>query len=212
MFSPGKANRIRPQNLIPLLLGPAILAFGLYNIHEPCGITEGGILGMTLLLHHWLGISPSVSGFIMNMAGYAWGVRFLGRGFLKRSLISATAFSVFYALFERFPPLLPSLAAWPLLAAVVGAGFVGVGVGLAVRTGAAPGGDDAVAMVLAHVTHRPIGRMYLLCDLVVLLGSLSYIPVANVLCSLVTVTISSWIIGRLTVPAKPEAAAGAAEA
>ena len=34
------------------IAGSGILAFGLYNIHALSGVTEGGILGMTLLLHH----------------------------------------------------------------------------------------------------------------------------------------------------------------
>lgn len=200
MFSPRKANFATLQTLLPLVVGPAILSFGLYNIHEPCGVTEGGVLGMTLLLHHWLGLSPSASGLVMNLLSYLLGMRYLGRGFLKKSLVSAAAFSAFYALWERFPPVLPSLAAWPLAAAAAGAAFVGVGVGMAVRAGAAPGGDDALAMVLAHGTRQPIGRMYLFCDVTVLVLSLSYIPVFNILCSLVSVTLSSWIIGRLALP------------
>ena len=35
-----------------LVLGAAILAFGLYNVHSQSHITEGGVLGMTLL--QWL--------------------------------------------------------------------------------------------------------------------------------------------------------------
>ena len=31
-----------------LVLGAAILAFGLYNVHSQSHITEGGVLGMTL--------------------------------------------------------------------------------------------------------------------------------------------------------------------
>ena len=34
-----------------ILLGSAIASFGLYNIHQQCGITEGGVLGSVLLLH-----------------------------------------------------------------------------------------------------------------------------------------------------------------
>ena len=33
-----------------IVLGACILSFGLYNIHERTGVTEGGVLGMTLLL------------------------------------------------------------------------------------------------------------------------------------------------------------------
>ena len=41
-----------------ILLGSGILSFGLYNIHERTNVTEGGVLGMTLLLQHWFGFSP----------------------------------------------------------------------------------------------------------------------------------------------------------
>lgn len=44
-----------------ILLGSAILSFGLYNIHEQTQVTEGGVLGMTLLLQHWLGLSPAIN-------------------------------------------------------------------------------------------------------------------------------------------------------
>ena len=30
-----------------IVLGACILSFGLYNIHERTGVTEGGVLGMT---------------------------------------------------------------------------------------------------------------------------------------------------------------------
>lgn len=45
------------------------------------------------------------------------------------------------------------LADRPLLAAILGALFVGIGVGLCVRAGGAPGGDDALAMSIHKVTN-----------------------------------------------------------
>ena len=70
-------------------------------------------------------------------------------------------FSLPYKLYELFPPLWPQLAEMPLLAAVVGALFVGVGAGLSVRAGGASGGDDALAMCIAHVTGMGIQWAYL---------------------------------------------------
>ena len=32
-----------------LIVGAGILAFGLFNVHNQSSITEGGVLGMTLL-------------------------------------------------------------------------------------------------------------------------------------------------------------------
>lgn len=177
------------------ILGSAILAFGLYQIHSFSGVTEGGVLGMTLLLHHWSGISPAISGLVMNLACYIMGWRLLGREFILYSVISGGSFSAFYALFEQFPPLWPKLAQYPLLAAVFGALFVGVGVGLAVRAGGAPGGDDALAMSVSHVTHWNIQWVYLMSDLIVLGLSISYIPLRRLGYSLLTVILSGQLIG-----------------
>ena len=54
-----------------------------------------------------------------------------------------------------------------------------------------------VALVIAKVTGWPVSRAYLFTDVVVLALSLSYIPVKNIACSLVTVTLSSFIIGKI---------------
>ena len=53
--------KLKPKSCAFALLGSAILAFGLYNVHSFSGVTEGGVLGLTLLMHHWFNISPSVS-------------------------------------------------------------------------------------------------------------------------------------------------------
>lgn len=186
---------LKGKNCIMSILGSAILAFGLYQIHSFSGVTEGGVLGMTLLLHHWPGISPAISGLVMNLACYIMGWRLLGREFILYSVISGGSFSAFYALFEQFPPLWPKLAEYPLLAAVFGALFVGVGVGLAVRAGGAPGGDDALAMSVSHVTHWNIQWVYLMSDLIVLGLSISYIPLRRLGYSLLTVILSGQLIG-----------------
>ena len=55
---------LKPKKCALALLGSRILAFGLYNIHALSGVTEGGVLGMTLFLHHWIGLSPALSGLV----------------------------------------------------------------------------------------------------------------------------------------------------
>ena len=98
------------------------------------------------------------------------------------------------------------MSAVPWAAAVAGGVFVGVGVGLVVRAGGAAGGDDALALVISKVFRCDVSRAYLITDYTVLLLSLTYIPLMNVACSLVTVTLSSFIIGRIhTLGRKAEA-------
>ncbi len=190
--------RISLRAVVLNLLGSAILAFGLYNVHAFSGVTEGGILGLTLLLEHWFAISPAASSLALNFLCYAFGFKTLGASFLFYSVIAGGGFSAFYAFFERFPPLWPQLARLPLLAAVVGALFVGVGIGLSVRAGGAPGGDDALAMTLSALLRQPIDHIYLVSDLIVLALSVSYLPLPNLACSLLTVVLSGQIIGFIS--------------
>lgn len=182
------------------VVGSAILSFGLYNVHALSGVTEGGVLGMTLLLHYWFDISPAVSGFVMNALCYLLGWKLLGGSFILYSAISGGCFSAFYALFEQFPPLWPQLVDMPLAAALLGAMFVGVGAGLCVRAGGAPGGDDALAMSVCKATGWDIRWAYLASDLIVLLLSLSYLDAQRIAMSLLTVILSGQIIGVVQKP------------
>lgn len=187
--------KLSPKRCITALIGSAILSFGLYNVHSMSGVTEGGVLGLTLLLHHWFGISPSVSGFIMNLLCYLLGFRLLGKEFIAYSVVAGGSFSIFYAIFEQFPPLWPQLADTPLLAAIVGSLFVGIGVGLCVRIGSAPTGDDSLALSLSSLLKVKIQWVYLASDLIVLALSISYIPLGRLAYSLLTVILSGQIIG-----------------
>ena len=190
-------KRLKPVNCIIAFLSSAFQAFGMYNIHALADITEGGVLGGILLLEYWLGVSPALSSFVMNGACYLFGWRILGKEFVAYSLIAACGYSVGYGICEQFPPLWPGIVGAPLLAAMAGALFIGIGAGLCVRAGGATSGDDALAMSLSHVTKIPIQWIYLVSDLTVLGLSLSYIPVRRIGYSLLTVILSGQIIGLL---------------
>ena len=177
------------------LLGSGILAFGLFHIPAQAGVTEGGQLGLTLLLQLWFHISPALSGLIINALCYLFGWRTLGKPFLFYSALSALGFSLTYWICEQFPPLYPQLAEYPLAAAMLGAVFVGIGCGLCVRVGGAPSGDDALAMSLSNIYKIKIEHVYMFFDVTVLLLSLSYIPIRRIGFSFLTVLLSSKLVG-----------------
>ena len=187
--------KLKRSNCLMIALGSVIQAVGIYNIHALSDVTEGGMLGLTLLLDHWFGISPAVSSLVLNLACFALGWRTLGREFIAYSLISICVYSGSYGICEQFPPIWPEIAVLPLLAAVLGALFIGVGAGLCVRAGGATVGDDALAMSLSHIRGWPIERIYLVSDLTVLGLSLTYIPLTKIVYSLFTVVLSGQIIG-----------------
>ena len=166
------------------MVGTTILSFGIYNIHRRAAITKGGVIGLVLLLDHWLRIPASISSPLLDFLSYALAFRFLGWKFVLMAGISSISLAGFYRLWESFPPMLPDLSAYPLVASILGGMFVGIGVGIIVRQGGSSGGDDALAL----------SASYLFTDLVVLGASLSYISPRRIAYSIVTVTISSYLI------------------
>ena len=185
------------KKVLLIILGAAVCSFGIHNIHQRTAITEGGVIGMMLLIDRWLGLPPAVITPVLDITCYVLAFRYLGGQFIKISVISTLSVSLFYDFWEMFPPMLPDLSAYPLAAAVLGGIFVGVGVGLIVRQGGSSGGDDALALTISHVTHWRLSRAYLFTDLVVLVLSLSYIPLQRIFFSLITVTLSSFLIDRV---------------
>lgn len=172
-----------------------VQGFGMYNIHTAAGITEGGVLGAILLLNHWAGLSPAISSLILNTGCYLLGWRRLGKKFLLFSFAATAGYSVGYGISEQFPPIFPQIASMPLAAAILGSMFVGICTGICVRIGGAASGDDALAMSLSSITSIPIQWIYLICDITVLLLSLTYIPLGKIAYSLLTVFLSGQIIG-----------------
>lgn len=182
------------KKLLLIMLGAMICSFGIHNIHQRTNITEGGVIGLMLLIEHWLDISPSYITPVLDVTCYLLAYKFLGGGFIKLSVISTLFISGFYKVWERFPPMFPDLSNHPLTAAVCGGIFVGLGVGLIIRQGGSSGGDDALALTISHAFHCRLSHTYLFTDVVVLLLSLTYIPVVRIVFSLITVTISSHLI------------------
>lgn len=190
----GLAEGITVKKLVLIMAGAMICSFGIHNIHQRTNITEGGVIGLMLLIEHWLEISPAYITPVLDLSCYLLAWKYLGGQFIKVSIISTSCISAFYKVWEMFPPMLPDLSDVPLAAAVLGGLFVGIGVGLIVRQGGSSGGDDALALTISRVTCWRLSRAYLFTDLTVLALSLTYIPARRIVFSLVTVTISSYLI------------------
>lgn len=182
------------KKLLIIALGAMICSFGIHNIHQRTNITEGGIIGLMLLIEHWLRISPAYITPVLDIACYLLAYKFLGGTFIKLSVISTLCISGFYKIWEQLPFMLPDLSAHPLIAAVLGGIFVGIGVGLIIRQGGSSGGDDALALTISNVFRWRLSISYMFTDVVVLLLSLTYIPISRIVFSLITVTISSNLI------------------
>ena len=197
LLKEGEIMKKQVKHVLLLLCGSCILAFGMFNIHDQAKITEGGVLGLILLFQAWFSISPSIIGPVLDGLCYLTGWKVLGFQFLKNAIFASCGFSFFYSVFEHFGPVFPQIKDFPLLASILGACFVGIGVGLVVRQGGACGGDDAIALTFSKLLNCKISQVYFVTDMTVLLLSLTYIPFINIFYSLLSVMLSSWIIEKM---------------
>ena len=176
-----------------ILLGSLILAFGFYNFYYLNNITEGGVLGLLLLLKNLFNIEPSLANIIIDGLLLLLGYKFFGKKFFIYSIFASISFSIMYNWFESIGPILPKIDSM-LLSTILAGISVGIGVGLIVKAGDAAGGDDALALVISKFTSLHVGQVYMLGDISILLLSLLYLSVFDVFYSLIAVTISGKVI------------------
>ena len=188
-------NQLSFESLFYIFIGALITSFGLYHIHQQCGTSEGGIMGMVLLVHHWTGIPSSIMTFLLDSICYWMAWKYLGGMFIVRAVISTAFMSLCLAFWALFPPFLSGLS--PLMAAIYGALCIGIGVGIMIYNGGSSGGDDALALTLSKTFHWRLSKTYFICDLTVLVLSLSYIRLERIFYSLITVMLSSYLIDKI---------------
>ena len=182
------------KNFLLIILGSCILAFGSFNFNYQNNVTEGGVLGLLLLVKNIFDISPSVTAIIIDLSLFALGSKFFGKQFLGLSIFASLSFSTWYKVWESIGFIMPNLTNNMLLASILAGIGVGVGIGIIVRAGAAAGGDDVIALIGEKVTHFKINYIYMITDFIVLILSLSYLSFKQIFFSLIAVTISGKII------------------
>ncbi len=141
--------------------------------------------------------------------------RVLGWSFIVRSGVASLSFSAFYAILERFPRLWTGIAKcrcsrrWS-------ARYSSAAESEYACSRAAPRRTMRLQCPWGSSLRRNVQWVYLAADIVVLLASLSYIPLRRIAYSLLTVVLSGAIIGQLQrmfmkdapdapAPAEPEA-------
>ena len=176
------------KSILLIIIGATILSFGSYNFNYQNNVTEGGVLGLLLLLQHVFNISPSITSVVIDFLLFTIGSKFFGKKFLLYSILSTITFSSTYKIWEKIGFLVPSFTNNMLIASILAGIGVGVGVGLVVRGGGASGGDDVIALLGNKFLKLKVNHVYLATDAIV------YLDIKQVFFSIIAVTISGKII------------------
>ncbi|WP_379969082.1 YitT family protein [Ectobacillus sp. sgz5001026] len=176
-----------------IVFGSFVLSAGFYHIHVQNNLTEGGFIGIALLIKQFFHISPSITTLSLDIPLIILGSRLIGKRLAVKTIIGASSFSVFYALMERYSPFVINLSQHLFIAAIIGGILVGFGLGLILRYGGATGGDDILSILLSKVSHLSIGKVYFLFDGLVLALSLLYMNWTDVAYTILSVAVCAYM-------------------
>lgn len=189
-------NGVRTWSL--LALGAALYAFGLQYFILPNTLMEGGVTGVTILLHYAAGLPVSWTTLILNVPLFILGWRRLGRDAMVLTIGGTVLLSFFLWIMERAVAvgwIVPFKTENDFILVVLYAGLtLGAGLGLVFRAGGTTGGVDIVARILHRAAGWSMGQIILAFDALILGSSLIFIQKEKILYTLVSVFIASRII------------------
>lgn len=130
-----------------MLLGSVIAAVGLQFFLLPNHLLDGGVTGVSIITAQLSGLPLGLFLILFNIPFVFLGYKKFGRDFALYSILGITILAALT--FVHFDHGFTDV---PILAAVFGGIFVGIGVGLAIRYGGIIDGADTIAVLIDRVT------------------------------------------------------------
>lgn len=179
--------------VMKIIFGTAVFALGMDLFLFSNDLTAGGISGIALVLNHILGFGTvGTITTLINLPLFFVGGKKIGVRFFVGSLIGMFFLSLFIDLFAFLPPIETE----PLLGAIYGGVFCGLGAGLVFMSQASTGGSDIIVRLLKQkYRHMPLGHISIAFDFVVAtLTGIIFQDMTRTLYSLIAIFVTGQVI------------------
>ncbi|HFV2760162.1 TPA: YitT family protein [Streptococcus agalactiae] len=181
------------KEAILIAFGVALYTFGFVKFNMANHLAEGGISGVTLIIHALFGVNPALSSLLLNIPLFILGARILGKKSLLLTIYGTVLMSFFMWFWQQIPVTVP-LKNDMMLVAVAAGILVGTGSGLVFRYGATTGGADIIGRIVEEKSGIKLGQTLLFIDAIVLTSSLVYINLQQMLYTLVASFVFSQVL------------------
>jgi len=186
---------IKLTNTFFIILGAAIMSFGLVHFNMENNLAEGGFTGITLLLYFLFNFDPSITNLVLNIPLFFVGWKFLGRSTFIYTIIGTLSVSIFLWVFQRYRPFSIPLHDDLTLAALFAGVSIGMGLGIIFRYGGTTGGVDIIARLVHKYVGWSMGKTMFLFDACVITTSLIfYLSYREAMYTLVVVFVGAKVI------------------
>ncbi len=161
------------RDLFIIMLGMAIYAIGFTVFILPHQIVIGGMAGFSTLIYYATAqrIPIAVIMYGTNILLLACGFKFLGRGFVLRTIFGASVLSVFIGAMEHYFTSHPPLVTDMTMSVIMGAILCGIGIGVYYSHHGTAGGTDIVAAIMTKLSNVSVGRVMMIVDMSIVAAS-----------------------------------------
>lgn len=123
-----------------LVVGVLFAVFALKGFMIPNGFLDGGVTGISLLIHEIYHVNFSTPVLLINLLFFVPAYKYINKQFAIRSFIAVVLLSLGVALLP-----IHSVTEDKLLTAIFGGCFIGIGMGFVIRSGASLDGFEILA-------------------------------------------------------------------
>jgi len=178
-------NPVQPhtpiEDALALITGTLIVAVGL-AFFQRAGVGTGGAPGLAFLVHYGTGLGLAPALVLVNLPFYVFaylemGWRFTLKTFVAVSLLASETWVL--------PRVLEISRVDPSFAAAFGGMMIGVGLLILIRHKSSLGGVGILALYLQDKRGWPAGKVQMILDALILLGTVVVLDPVHVALSLV---------------------------
>jgi len=162
------------EDYVVITFGLGLYALGWTAFLLPYEIASGGLTGISAIVYYLTGVEMQYTYFTVNALLILAAIKTLGLKFCIKTIYGFTVLSllltVLQALFRDDSGQLPQILGegQDFMACIIGAGLCGVGLGLIFQHQGSTGGTDIIAAIVTKYKNVSMGRMILLCDLIII--------------------------------------------
>lgn len=182
-------------NLVYIIIGNIFIALAVNTLILENHIIVGGTSGIGNVLNHYFNIPVSLSVGCLNVCLFLVGLFFIGKKFAMTTLLSTFLFPIVLQFFETHAMFHHYLED-PLLAAILAACLVGVGIGLILKANASTGGVDILAILLNKKFGFPVHIVLNCIDLSILVLQFTFNDTTHVIYGIMIVMITSVVLNK----------------
>ena len=168
MIHEKKSLKTHIKDYIIITIASFFYGLAISQFLDPNDIAPGGVSGLSMIINRIIDIEVGTIILMINIPILMLGLYKFGIKFLISTIYATVMGSVFTNILAVYPPITTD----PLLATIGGSAIASIAIGYIFKAGATTGGTDIIVKVLRlKFPHLKTGRLFLMCDLVVVLLS-----------------------------------------